>query len=305
VRFLAVVLALTIALGSGFVVVVLTDSIPFVDGPDDAEPVEPTTAVDRFDQEAAFDFLERQVELGPRPAGSEASRQLGEWLRQELPEGRFQEVPGGLRNVVGEVPGSDPERYLVVGGHYDTKDIPGFVGANDGASGTAVVLELARTIEPGELEPTVVFVLFDGEESPRGTPDDEFAEEGLRGSRVAADEFADAGAMINVDFVGDVNLSLRREENSNPELWQELRAAAGRVGYGEVFPPETQPGILDDHTPFLEAGVPAIDLIDFDFDCFHELCDDLSAVSPASLDAAGESLVELLRTRGGLEPTGS
>ena len=110
-----------------------------------------------------------QVELGPRPAGSEASRQLAETLRRLLPRGRFQAVPGGLRNVVGTVPGREPG-YIVVGAHYDTKDIPGFVGANDGASGTAVVTELARTIK--RPKHTIQFVLFDGEEAPgRGSDD--------------------------------------------------------------------------------------------------------------------------------------
>jgi glutaminyl-peptide cyclotransferase len=295
VRLLVVVLVLTVAVGIGFAVLAATDSIPLLGAPDEGADVTETTLVDRFDEDAAFDFLRRQVELGPRPAGSAASRRLGEILRDELPSARFQPVPGGLRNVIGEVPGRDPDRFVVVGAHYDTKDLPGFVGANDGAAGTAVVLELARSLEPRELEPTVVFALFDGEESPRGTPDEQFAAEGLRGSKVAARTLAGAEAMINVDFVGDERLSLPREANSDPQLWEGLRAAAERVGYGEVYPPETQPAILDDHIPFKEAGVPAIDLIDFEFDCFHRPCDDLSAVAPESLDAAGEPLLELLR----------
>lgn len=299
-RFLTAILIATVAVGGGFVVLTATDSIPFVGGPDDPEgEVAQTGRVDRFDERSAFGFLERQVELGPRPAGSGASRRLGEWLREEVPGGRFQPVPGGLRNVIGEVPGSDPERFVVVGGHYDTKDIPGFVGANDGASGTAVVLEVARTLEPGELEPTVVFAFFDGEESPAGTSDADFAEEGLRGSRAAAEELAGAEAMINVDFVGETRLRLPREENSDPDLWERLRTAAQRVGFGEVYPPESQPGVIDDHIPFQEAGMPSIDLIDFDFECFHRPCDDLSAVSARSLDAAGEPLLEMLRELGG------
>jgi hypothetical protein len=297
VRFLAVILALTVAIGVGFVVLAATDAIPFIDAPD--EEVAGGAEVDRFDAEAAFRLVERQVELGPRPAGSAASRKLAAQLRRDLPSGRYQPVPGGLRNVIGEVPGRDPGRVIVVGAHYDTKDLPGFVGANDGASGTAVVVELARTLEERELEPTVVFALFDGEESPRGTPDEDFAAEGLRGSKVAAESLAHAEAMINVDFVGDERLSLPREANSDPTLWERLRAAAERVGYGEVYPPETTGAIIDDHVPFQQRGVPAIDLIDFDFPCFHRPCDDLSAVAPESLDAAGEPLVELLRDLGG------
>jgi peptidase M28-like protein len=252
--------------------------------------------VDRFDEKRAFALLREQVELGPRPAGSPASRKLAERLRRLLPNGRFQAVPGGLRNVIGVVPGRNPKRTVVVGAHYDTKDLPGFVGANDGASGTATVVQLARTIRPRQLRPTVVFILFDGEESPSGTPDDEFERYGLRGSKVAARTYRRAEAMILLDFVGDVDLSIPRERFSNRKLWAKLRAAAGRVGERRVFPPSTTGGVLDDHLPFLRAGVPAIDLIDFDFACWHRPCDDMSAVSPRSLNSAGETVLELLRS---------
>jgi glutaminyl-peptide cyclotransferase len=247
--------------------------------------------VDRFNSAAAWRLLEYQVELGPRPAGSEASRRLARRLRNLLPRGRFQPVPDGLRNVVGTVRGRE-RGYVVVGAHYDTKDIPGFVGANDAASGTAVVTQLARTIR--RPRHTIHFILFDGEESPRGTPDERFAEEGLRGSKVAAARFRDARAMVLLDFVGEKRLRIPREGYSNERLWERLRAAARQVGAGRVFPDATQGAIQDDHLPFLEEGVPAIDLIDFDFACFHRTCDDLSVVSERSLDAVGETVLRLL-----------
>jgi glutaminyl-peptide cyclotransferase len=252
--------------------------------------------VDRFNERRAFSLLREQVELGPRPAGSAASRTLAERLRRLLPNGRFQPVPDGLQNVVGVVRGRNPRRTVVVGAHYDTKDIPGFVGANDGASGTATVVELARTIKPRQLRPTIVFVLFDGEESPKGAADDEFERYGLRGSKVAARTYANAEAMILLDFVGDKALSTPRERLSNRALWTKLRAAAKRTGNGRHFPPVASGAVLDDHVPFLRAGVPAIDLIDFDFPCWHLRCDDLSAVSPRSLDSTGETVLELLRS---------
>jgi glutaminyl-peptide cyclotransferase len=251
--------------------------------------------VDRFNERRAFALLREQVELGPRPAGSPASQRLAERLRRLLPNGRFQPVPDGLRNVIGVVRGRNPRRTVVVGAHYDTKDLPGFVGANDGASGTAVVVELARTIKPRQLRPTVAFVLFDGEESPKGTPDSQFERYGLRGSKVAARTYRNAEAMILLDFVGDKELSTPRESNSNRALWAKLRAAAKRTGNGRYFPPATTGAVLDDHVPFLRAGVPSIDLIDFDFACWHRTCDDLSAVSAKSLDATGETVLELLR----------
>jgi glutaminyl-peptide cyclotransferase len=291
VKFLGGVLVLQVVLGLTLVALVATDNVPFIDDDADGAPP-PRPAVDHFDGAAAFRLLREQVELGPRPAGSEASKRLGERLRGLLPRGRFQDVPGGLRNVVGTVRGHEPG-YIVVGAHYDTKDIPGFVGANDGASGTAIVTQLARTIR--RPRHTIQFVLFDGEESPRGTPDEDFEEEGLRGSRAAARAFRDARAMVLLDFVGDRRLSIPREGFSRLGLWRRLRAAARRVGTARVFPPETSSSILDDHIPFLRVGVPAIDLIDFGFPCFHRPCDDLSAVSERSVDAVGETVYELVR----------
>ena len=256
---------------------------------------------DRFDERRAFATLREQVALGPRPAGSPASRALAERLRARLPRARFQPVPGGLQNVIGSVPGRDPRRTVIVGAHYDTKDAPGFVGANDGASGTAAVLELARGLRPRSIRPTVVFMFFDGEESPADAAEFEFEEKGLRGSKVAAAQAARAPrrpeAMILLDFVGDRDLSIPREGNSDERLWARLRSAAGRVGAGRAFPASILRGeISDDHLPFIAAGIPSIDLIDFTFPCFHRRCDDLSAVSPRSLDQAGEAVAEMLRT---------
>jgi hypothetical protein len=269
---------------AGLLLVAATD--PFADG-DDGGPAR--LKVDRFDSGAAWQLLEYQVELGPRPAGSEPSRRLARRLRRLLPRGRFQQVPGGLRNVVGTVRGREPG-YVVVGAHYDTKDIRGFVGANDGASGTAVVTQLARTIE--RPRHTIHFILFDGEESPRGSTD--FFADGLRGSKVAARRFGDARAMVLLDFVGERRLRIPRESNSSEGLWERLRAAARRVGAGAVFPDATRAPIGDDHVPFLGRGVPSIDLIDFEFECFHRRCDDLSVVSERSLDAVGETVLRLL-----------
>jgi glutaminyl-peptide cyclotransferase len=292
VKLLGTVLAVQVALGIALVVLVATDNLPFGDDEADGAPArvaEPK--VDRFDSAAAWQLLVEQVEMGPRPAGSPASRELADRLRRLLPRGRFEAVPGGLRNVVGTVRGREPG-YVVVGAHYDTKDIPGFLGANDGASGTAVVVQLARTIK--RPRHTLKFILFDGEESPRGTPNRLFEQRGLRGSKVAARRYRDARAMVLLDFVGDRRLSIPREGYSNPALWRRLRAAAREVGVGRHFPPGVRGAIADDHLPFLREGVPAIDLIDFDFPCWHMVCDDLSNVSEPSLDATGEAVMRML-----------
>jgi hypothetical protein len=235
VKLLGIVLAVQVALGITLVALVATDNLPFTgDGEADGRaPSAQTAAADRFDGRAAFALLRRQVEMGPRPAGSDASRRLADRLRRIVPRGRFQEVPGGLRNVIGTVRGRE-RGYIVVGAHYDTKDIPGFVGANDGASGTAVVAQLARTIR--RPRHTIHFIFFDGEEAPRGVPDSDFEEEGLRGSKVAARQFADARAMVLLDFVGDRDLSIPREDYSAPGLWRKLRRAASRARAGWAFP---------------------------------------------------------------------
>jgi peptidase M28-like protein len=292
VKLLGIVLAVQVAIGLTLVALVATDNLPFVN--DDAAngSTTPAATVDRFDGSAAFRLLRRQVEIGPRPAGSPESQRLARLLKGIVPRGRYQEVPDGLRNVIGTVRGREPG-YIVVGAHYDTKDIPGFVGANDGASGTAVAAQLARTLR--RPRHTIHYVFFDGEEAPRGIPDVEFARYGLRGSKVAAPAFRQARAMILLDFVGDKHLAIRREGYSDVRLWSRLRAVAKRVGAGAVFPAAIQGGVLDDHIPFRRLGVRSIDLIDFDFPCWHRTCDDLSAVSERSVDAVGETMYELLK----------
>jgi hypothetical protein len=270
------------------------------DGSEDDAPVTARAAleVDRFDSKRAFAELRRQVELGPRPAGSPALRRLAVRLRRALPRGRFESVPGhpGLRNVVGRLPGSKPA--VLVGAHYDTKDLPGFVGANDAAGGTAAVVELARALRRMKRPagaPELRFVLFDGEESPNDKAS--FYLTGLRGSKAYAGRHAgELRAVVLLDFIADKRLRIPREEGSDPALWSRLRRAARRVGAGSTFPSGTRPEVIDDHTPFARAGIPAVDLIDFDFPCWHKRCDDMSAVSEASLDRSGETVLELLRT---------
>jgi hypothetical protein len=252
--------------------------------------------VDRFDGRRAFAELRRQVEIGPRPAGSPASRRLAARLRRALPHGHFERVAGGLRNVVGRLPGRKPA--VVVAAHYDTKAIPGFVGANDGAGGTAAVLELARVLRRTNRPsgaPELRFVLFDGEEATDDRAD--FYVSGLRGSKAyALRHRGELRALVLLDFVADKQLRIPREEGSDAALWARLRRAAGRVGVRAAFPRGVVGEILDDHTPFARDGVPAIDLIDFDFPCWHQTCDNIKAVSAHSLDVSGEAVLELLRT---------
>jgi glutaminyl-peptide cyclotransferase len=258
----------------------------------------PAAKVDRFDSARAFAELERQVELGPRTAGSPTLRRLARRLRRALPGGRFEPVPDhpGLRNVVGRLPGAKPP--IVIAAHYDSKDIPDFVGANDGAAGTAAVLELARVLRKMDRPrgaPALRFVLFDGEEATDDTRP--FLATGVRGSKAYAKRHrGEVRSLILLDFIAAKGMRIQREGSSDPGLWSKLRRAANTVGAEAAFPPGTGSAITDDHTPFLAQGVAAIDLIQWPYDCWHKPCDDLSAVSERSLDQSGETVLELVRT---------
>ena len=102
--------------------------------------------------------------------------------------------------------------------------------------------------------------------------------------------------MIVLDFIGQRGLRIPREGNSNAKLWAKLRAAARAVGAESVFPPTTQGAILDDHIPFIRGGIPAIDLIDFDYPCWQKPCDTIDKLSVRSIDAAGETVLALVRS---------
>jgi glutaminyl-peptide cyclotransferase len=233
------------------------------------------------------------VAVGQRPAGSPQLRRLARKLRPMLPHGRFEPVGHGLRNIVGTLPGPGPA--LVIGAHYDSEAHPkGFVGANDSAAGTAAVIELARVLRhqlpAGHRE--VRFVLFDGEEEPAGcTP---FPSCGIRGSKAyVAAHPGETGQMVLLDYIANKGLRIPREGNSDPGLWAQLRAAAARVSAGAYFPDGLQVPIIDDHVPFIEAGDPAIDLIDFSYRYKDTLGDTVNKLSVAALDAVGESVAEL------------
>ncbi len=204
-------------------------------------------------------------------------------------------MPGGLRNIVGGLPGRKPA--IVVAAHYDTTDVPGYLGANNSAAGVGAVIALARALKgdrPVAGQAAVRFVLFDGEEAPSGFRD--FFAAGLRGSRAyAAAHARETREVIVLDFIALHDVRLRRDASSDADLWSRLRAAAARAHTLAIFPNATQGELLDDHSPFVRAGVPAIDLIDFDYPCWQKLCDDLSRVSRKNLTRVGSTVLELVR----------
>jgi hypothetical protein len=272
-------------------------------GDGDTSAAAPATSA--FDADRAFADLEAQVAFGSRPSGSAANRRLTDQLATDLQEAGVQDIAiqRPLRNVVGVLPGSEPG-YVVIGAHHDTKDeIPGFVGANDGASGVAVVLELARTLPRPLPGPSIAIALFDGEEA-RG--DRDFDADGKRGSTQYVQTAADGGApgippldeiraMVLYDMVGDCDLDIPLEPNSDMAL-QGLFAEADPATFsGRTFP------IDDDHVPFLEAGVPAVDLIDFEYgpgpapgEWWHTSEDTVDKTCPESLGAVGSASLEAL-----------
>jgi glutaminyl-peptide cyclotransferase len=261
----------------------------------------PGANVNRFDGARAMATAKMQVDAGQRPAGSATLRQVAEKLRAELPNGRFEDVPGTgathpLRNIVGDLPGPGP--VIVIGAHYDSEYHPkGFVGANDAAAAVGTVIELARAVgkfQRTAVSPGIRFVLFDGEEEPH--PTDDFYRDALRGSKSYVQLHAEEiRAMVLLDYIGNKGVRLPREASSTASLWDDVRAAAQRVNTGAIFPPGQSVGILDDHTPFLRAGIPAVDLIDWSYPFKDTLQDTYDKLSVDSVDAVGETIAELIR----------
>jgi glutaminyl-peptide cyclotransferase len=247
-----------------------------------------------FDAARAFATARLQVGFGPRPAGSQAERAAAAVLRRMLPDAHFEGVPGGLRNIVGGLPGREPA--IVVGAHYDTTPVAGYVGANNSAAAIGAVIEIARDLAgdpPRTGRRAVRFVLFDGEEAPAGFTD--FVTQGLRGSRAyVAGHARQTAELILLDFIANRDLRIPREAGSDPSLWARLRTAAADVGAAKAFPDSVGGEILDDDTPFAQAGIPAIDLIDFDYPCWQRSCDTLAEISESSLDEAGRTVLGLV-----------
>jgi Zn-dependent M28 family amino/carboxypeptidase len=157
-------------------------------------------------------------------------------------------------------------------------------GANDGASGVAVLLELARTLPPDTVPVQLVF--FDAEDNGN-LPNWEW----ILGSRAYVSLLTyQPRAVVIVDMVGDSDLNIYREQNSSPDLTGEVWAQAAELGYSEYFHDQEKYSILDDHTPFLESGITAIDIIDFDYPYWHTSEDTADKVSPASLEVVGKTL---------------
>jgi glutaminyl-peptide cyclotransferase len=309
VRLLVIAIAAQVVLIGGLVALAV-NGLPFSGGSDKgpsglpAQPVAragsvPRARFNRFDGRAALAIAKQQVDAGQRPAGSPTLRRVAVKLRAMLPDGRFENVPGmpGLRNIVGELPGPGP--VIVIAAHYDSENHPkGFVGANDAAAAVGTVIELSKAlakIRRTAVAPGIRFVLFDGEEEPR--PTDDFYRDALRGSKSYVQNHAEEiRALILLDYIGAKGVRLPREGTSTASLWGQVRGAASQLGLASMFPDRTQASIFDDHTPFLRAGIPAVDFIDWSYPYKDTLQDTFDKLSADSIDAVGETVVELIRT---------
>jgi len=264
-----------------------------------------------FEGGRAFANLKRLVAFGPRPPGSPALAQSRGWIVQQLKrtgaqveEDSFTAMtPIGnlpMTNVIAKFPGLQPQ-VVMVAGHYDTKREEGFrfVGANDGGSSAALLLELARVLAARKNALTYWLVFFDGEEAlQEWTPTDS-----LYGSRHLVQKLTSTGdlariqALLLVDMIGDADLGIHREENSTPWLMDTVFSVAHRLGYEKYFL-DTPMAVDDDHIPFVNAGVAAADLIDLDYgpnrSYWHTDKDTLEHCSPFSLTIVGRVVMETL-----------
>ena len=271
---------------------------------DDAPPADKTGG---FDGKRAFAHAVKQVGFGPRPSGSAAIAQLQEYVQSELTsygckvdvDSFSADTPAGrlpMKNIVAKVPGDKPG-IIMLASHYDTKRIDGFVGADDGASSTAVMLELARLLCPNHSGHQVWITFFDGEEAVRFNwqdPDNRYGSRQMAAKMAMSGELPRVKALLLADMVGTKNLRFRREADSTKALSDLLWSTAARLGYSNIFVDESSP-TEDDHIIFLKRGVPSVDVIDFEIPYWHTVQDTLDKISAKSLAITGHVFLESVR----------
>jgi len=262
----------------------------------------------QFDGQSALLFVEEQIAFGHRIPGSEESRKTAVWVVEQLEAigweteiQHFSYRGTPLMNIIAKAEGVSESRPILIGAHYDTRPhadrdpiypeapVP---GANDGASGVAVLIELAHVLDRDRLRQPVWLVFFDAEDS--GNID---GWDWIVGSSFFADNLTqNLEAAVIVDMVGDRDLQLFIEKNSDPDLVQEIWELADQLGYS-AFINTPKYSMIDDHSPFLRIGVPAIDIIDFDYPHWHTINDTVDKVSADSLEQVGRTLEHWLENQ--------
>jgi glutaminyl-peptide cyclotransferase len=262
-----------------------------------------------FSGERALDYTRQAVAFGPRPIGSPALHKLETLIRATLKTtgcqltsddftGATPNGPVAMHNLVCRFPGTSG-KAIAITGHYDTKILPHFVGANDGGSSTGFLLELAKSLQGQPRKDDVLLVFFDGEEAVKEWT----ATDSLYGSRQIADKWQSDGTLarlkglINIDMIGDKDLELIYDMSSSAAVRSIVWDAADRLGYSKSFP-RVPGGITDDHVPFLQHGVRAVDLIDFDYGpgnaYWHTPEDTMDKLSAHSFTVIGKVVVEAI-----------
>ena len=254
-----------------------------------------------FSGEAAYQHVLAQTNIGPRATGSEAGWQTGDYIIAQLKQPgwvletqEFDYQGVKARNIIGKQ-GSGP--VTIIGAHYDTrrqadndpdpaKHTQPVMGANDGASGVAVLLEMARTLDVPETGREVWLTFFDAEDNGRLDGWDWIA-----GSTYLAQHLTvTPTAMILLDMIGDADQQLYWDRNSSPQLNEGIWQTAAQLGFAQQFIPQYKWTMVDDHLPFAQRGIPAVDLIDFDYPQWHTTQDTADRVSPQSLERIGRTI---------------
>lgn len=276
-----------------------------------------THPVPEFNADRAFADLVRQTAFGTRVPGTEPHRACGEWLKKQLALGAdsvwtqsftaFVPLVGDsmpFTNIIAHFGFGKSDRVLL-GAHWDTRPFADYdpdsanwrtpiLGANDGASGVALLLEIARAISAQPPPVGVDIVFFDGEDLGRYGFDDEWSV----GSRHYASSLQRKYKwVIIVDMVGDSDLTIYREGYSYRyarEFQDRVWEAAAAIGDSTTFRPEIEYDIMDDHMPFLMKGMPAVDLIDLRYPYWHTLGDTVDKCSPESLGRVGRVVLQVL-----------
>lgn len=268
----------------------------------------------KFDGARALEDVRQLVAIGPRVAGTPGAQAARDYIRKQLQaagvaveEQAFEaDTPLGrvkMVNLRATLPGRSPSKQrLIIGGHYDTKLFKEFtfVGANDGGSSAAFLIELARALKSRANRIPIELLFLDGEESTGEWQ----GQDHTYGSRHYVDAARKDGSLANikafvlVDMIGDHDLVIKREGNSTPSLVDAIWSAAKRLNRRE-FVDEVYP-VEDDHLEFLAARVPAVDLIDLEYTtragelAWHTQRDTLENVAAASLQAVGDVLIAAL-----------
>ena len=267
----------------------------------------------KFDAARAMQYVKEIVRFGPRPIGSENHRKVENYLLSQLKndtveqdaftidtsEGKFP-----VRNIIAKFPGTR-DGIIVIASHYDTNyplRSTSYVGANDGASSSALLLEIANQLRGRKRDGYSVWLLWDDAEESMKLPWDEA--ESLYGVRHLAQKWQEDGTLKKVkaflleDMIGDADLNIEHDSNSTPWLEDLVYQAATSLGWQSHFFGRTIP-VDDDHIPFVERGVPSADLIDLDYgfnNVFHHTPQDtLDKLSPQSLEIVGTVTLETLR----------